>query len=151
MPLIVRWKGRVPAGRINETTILAAIDLFPSFCALAGVEPPDVAFDGLDMSEALLGERRQRTRPVFWEYGRNETYLQPGLVSDQSPNLAIRDGDWKLLVNADGTGVELYDFRVGTSERKPVTARYPDVARRLAKKLLAWRRSLPVLEGVVRE
>ncbi len=147
MPLIARWKGRVPAGRINETTILAAIDLFPSFCALAGVETPEVAFDGQDMSDALLGGRRQRTRPIYWEYGRNETYLRPGLESDQSPNLAIRDGDWKLLVNADGTGAELYDFRVGTSERKPVTARYPDVARRLAEKLLLWRRSLPVLEA----
>jgi arylsulfatase A-like enzyme len=131
---------------VNEETVMAAVDLFPTFCHLAGVAPPAVEFDGEDMSGAILGEPRVREKPILWEYARDETYLKPGLPDDQSPNLAIRDGRWKLLLNDDGGQVELYDFSVSPSERDNVAEANPGVAGRLAGQLLEWRRALPVLE-----
>ena len=145
MPFIARWKGKIPAGRVDESTILGAVDLFPTFCALTGVAPPEAAFDGEDMSRAILGEPRQRSKPLLWDYGRDDTYLKPGNKDDQSPNLAIRDGRWKLLINADGSRLELYDFEASTKERENVAAQHPEVAERLSKQVLAWRRSLPAL------
>jgi len=105
MPLLARWKGTIPAGQVNEETVMAAIDLFPTFCQLAGVPAPNVDFDGQDLSAAILGQKAVRTKPIFWEYGRDATYLKPTRPEDQSPNLAIREGPWKLLVNADGSGL----------------------------------------------
>src|SRR5262249_4376208 len=73
--------------------------------------------DGEDRSAALLGApAKGRARPLFWEYGRNEKFFAyPGAKNgagerDRSPNVAVRDGDWKLLVNADGGAAELYDL-----------------------------------------
>lgn len=146
MPLIARWPGRAPGGVVDDQSIMAAIDLFPTFCKLAAVEPPQVEFDGVDMSAALLGKQQQRARPIFWEYGRHETYLRPGVADDQSPNLAVRDGRWKLLINDDGSHLELYDFDAATDERANVAGEYPEVAERLSETLLEWRRSLPKLE-----
>ncbi|NQT16531.1 MAG: sulfatase-like hydrolase/transferase [Planctomycetes bacterium] len=143
MPLIARWKGRVPAQTVNEETVMASIDLFATFAKLAGIETPDVEFDGENLSAALLGDRPQRVKPIFWEYGRDETYLRPTAPRDQSPNLAIREGRWKLLVNGDGSGLELYDFSKDTSETANVAEDHPEVARRLSEKLLGWRKSLP--------
>src|SRR5207247_507731 len=61
-PFLVRWNGKIPAGRVNETTILASVDLFPTLCHLAGIPlPKDVAFDGEDLSAVLLGEIRARS------------------------------------------------------------------------------------------
>ena len=145
MPFIARWTGMIPAGRVDESTILAAVDLFPTFCALAGVEPPPAPFDGEDLSAALLGEPQMRSKPLYWEYGRDETYLRPGAESDRSPNLAIRDGRWKLLQNADGSRLELYDFEASTDERKNVAGQYEGVAKRLSRMLIDWRKSLPTL------
>ncbi len=145
MPFIARWKGKIPAGRLDETTILGAVDLLPTFCAMAGVEPPRASFDGLDMSAAMRGRPQMRSRPLYWEYGRDETYLQPGEQSDRSPNLAVRDGRWKLLMNADGSRIELYDFDASTDERDNVAAQYKGVTTRLSRMLLNWRRSLPEL------
>ncbi len=146
MPLIVRWPARIPAGRVDESSIIGAIDLFPTFCRLAGVPPPDgVAFDGEDRSAAFLGRSAPRRRPILWEYGRDSTYLRPGLDADQSPNLAIRDGRWKLLVNADGSRVELYDFAASTAERVNVAGDHPALTDRLRERVLSWRKSLPVL------
>ncbi|MFC1596529.1 sulfatase-like hydrolase/transferase [Planctomycetota bacterium] len=145
MPLVARWKGRIPAQTVNEETVMAAIDLFATFAKLAGIETPDVDFDGEDLSAALLGGSPARVKPIFWEYGRDETYLRPADPPDRSPNLAIREGRWKLLVNADGSGAELYDFSEDTSETANVAPEHPEVARRLSEKVLGWRKSLPSL------
>ena len=145
-PLILRWKGSVPAGRVNGKTVVGAVDLFPTFCALAGVAAPDAAFDGVDMSAAFRGEQPARRRPLFWEYGRTPSYLRPGDPADVSPNMAVRDGRWKLLMNADGSNVELYDFRDGFDESRSVAAKHPKVTRRLSAMLQSWRQSLPELE-----
>jgi hypothetical protein len=67
------------------------------------------------------------------------------LEKDRSPNLALRDGRWKCLLNADGTDLELYDFSNVQDEQKNVAAEHPEVAAKMGKKLLEWRRSLPVL------
>ncbi len=77
-PLIVRWKGTVPAGRINARTVVGAVDLFPTFCRMAGIPAPSVAFDGVDMSSAFRGAIPVRRRLLFWEYGRQPSYLRPG-------------------------------------------------------------------------
>lgn len=80
------------------------------------------------------------SKPLLWEYGRDATYPQPGVTDDRSPNLAIRDGRRKLLVNADGSRLELYDFDRSQKERENVAAQYPGEAKRLAKMLLDGRR-----------
>ncbi len=144
MPLIVRWPGHVPAGHINHDTVLAAIDFFPTLCTLANVPAPDVDFDGEQLSRAFLGEEMLRRKPILWEFGRGPSYLQPGLESDRSPNLAIRDGRWKLLINADRSRPELYDFATSLAEQANVMHEHPEVAARLSRQLLAWRESLPV-------
>ena len=110
-PFLVRWPGHIPPGKTDSTTVLGSVDFFPTLCALAGVAmPKDAAVDGLDASTALLGAPTLRSQPLFWEYGRKADYLFPREPGARSPNLAIRDGKWKLLVNADGTGAELYDL-----------------------------------------
>src|SRR5699024_5795133 len=51
MPFMARWPGHIPAGMVDATTIMSTIDLFKTFCNLAGAEPPKVEFDGEDMSQ----------------------------------------------------------------------------------------------------
>ncbi len=142
-PLIVRWPAMAPAGTTNSKTVVTAVDLFPTFCRLAGIQAPQAEFDGLDMSRAFQGEEPMRGRAIFWEYGREPGYLRPGLASDRSPALAVRDGSWKLLMNPDGAGVELYDFSAGHDETVNVADRHPHVAGRLRRSLAAWWNSIP--------
>ena len=120
MPLIVRWKGTIPAGRVDDSSVLAAVDFFPTLSRLAKVTPPRVEFDGIDAGHVFLGQPLQRETPLFWEYGRNNSYLKPGL--------------------------ELYDFDQATDEAQNVAAQHPATAKRLAKRLLDWRTSLPSLD-----
>lgn len=50
VPGIVRWPGKVPAGRVDDTAILAGVDWLPTICRIAGVGPPEGhALDGEDV------------------------------------------------------------------------------------------------------
>jgi arylsulfatase A-like enzyme len=146
LPCIVRWPGKVPAGRTDETTVLGAVDLLPTLAALTSARLPDnICLDGEDRSTALLGTPMpERRGPLFWEYGRNEKFFKyPDQKGDHSPNLALREGSLKLLINADGRGAELYDLAVDPHEANNLAAARPEVARKMQDQLLAWRRSLP--------
>ena len=35
-PFIVRWPGHTPAGVKDDSSVIAAVDLLPTFCAAAG-------------------------------------------------------------------------------------------------------------------
>jgi len=61
-PMMVRWPGRVPAGRVSNE-ILAMLDFFPTLARIAGGEvPDDRVIDGLDQTPLLLGETEKSAR-----------------------------------------------------------------------------------------
>ena len=119
VPFIVRWPGHVPARRIEEQAVLGGVDLFPTLCRWAGAKPPDAVkrdLDGEDVSDILQGASRPRSRPLFWE---NRFWYYEGqgdTVINKSPLLAVREGPWKLLMNPDGSRIELYDIPRDPSE-----------------------------------
>jgi arylsulfatase A-like enzyme len=94
------------------------------------------------MSDALTGEWQERSSPVFWEYGGNPGILRPGNPDFESPTNAIRDGDWKLLTNDDGSGTQLFNLAKDPGESKDLTAAHPERVREMKKVLLNWRASL---------
>ena len=144
-PFLVRWPGKIPAGKVNDTSVVSSVDYFATICSLVGVKPPaDAAFDGADMSAAWLGGSASRTKTLFWEYGRTATYGYPRPdPKDKSPNVAMREDDWKLLVNADGSNAELYNLAVDPKETKNLAAEKPEQAGRLRDAAFKWRQALP--------
>lgn len=42
VPLIVSWKGVMPAGRIDKDHLVSGLDVLPTICDLAGVKPPEI-------------------------------------------------------------------------------------------------------------
>jgi arylsulfatase len=55
-PMMLRWPGKVPAGRVSNE-IVAIVDFFPTLARIAGGEvPDDRAVDGLDQTGLFLGK-----------------------------------------------------------------------------------------------
>jgi arylsulfatase A-like enzyme len=140
VPFIVRWPGVVPDYRIDNETVVADIDLLPTVCELAHARPPETArLDGQSTLAAWLGSRVVRRAPLMWEY----RFEQTGPVSGRSPTLAIRQGRWKLLMNADRSRVELYDLLADPMETDNVASEHGRHVADLAGRLLGWRAELP--------
>ncbi|MDR1369138.1 MAG: sulfatase-like hydrolase/transferase [Dysgonamonadaceae bacterium] len=146
MPFII-WdaKGILPKGKIDNTSVVSALDMFESLCSIANVKLPEgYKSDGMNMSNALLGKPQQRNIPVFWEYRRNDSEAFPKPHDkDISPNIAVRDGDWKLLVNNDGSEVMLFNLHDNLRETLEVSGKYPEITQKLKEMALNWRKTLP--------
>ncbi len=140
VPLIVRWPGKVPAGRIDDDSVVTAVDFLPTLCRLAGVElPPDYIGDGEDTSDILTGQSRARSRTILWEW----RFRVHGYPVHHSPILSIREGNWKLLLNPDGSRVELYDITQDRLELNNLAGQQPDVVKRMSALAATWQATLP--------
>ncbi|MBB5353767.1 hypothetical protein HNR46_004029 [Haloferula luteola] len=133
-PFMVRMPGTVPSGVVNETTAVSTLDLFPTYCALAGLPLPAAPFAGENQLDVFKGSDRARERPLFWEYG-TSLPTHPG-----SPLLAVREGDWKFLCDPDGSERALYDLSRDREETRNLVddAAYAEKVARLEAMLIQW-------------
>lgn len=140
VPGIIRWPGHVPAGVIDDTSVVAGVDWLPTVCKLASVSiPPEHKLDGENMSDVFLGQPRARVTPLMWEW----RFRIAGEPFHHSPQLAIRDGDWKLLLNPDRSRVELYNLKRDLTQLNNVAEKHADVVTRLSERVLTWQKELP--------
>ena len=146
MPFIISWPGHIPAGKTNDISVLTAIDLLPSLAKMSGVLLPEsYRGDGTDRSAVFSGKPSARGKEIFWEYGRNNIAYNYPKKPDRSPNLAVRAGEWKLLMNSDGSDVQLYNIVKDKNETTSLETAQPEITAELKEKLLAWWKSLPKL------
>jgi arylsulfatase A-like enzyme len=144
-PLIVWGPGLVAksaAGTVNDSTVVAGVDVLPSVMAISeGQIAAGQIVDGEDLSASLLGkEKGARTKPLYWLRPPD----RPGPLNDPFPDLAVREGKWKLLVNEDGGKPQLYDLGMDVAEKNNLADQQPQVVERLKKMVMEWRKSLPV-------
>lgn len=141
-PLIVWAPGLMPlekAGTTNDESVFCALDLNRSLSQIAGTRPSE-KIDGEDLSDTLLGKSTaSREAPIFWRRPPD----RPGFKED-NPDLAVRAGQWKYLVNHDGTDPQLYDLPADPGESENLAAQNPEITTRLDKTLREWNAALPV-------
>ncbi|MCA9058720.1 MAG: family 43 glycosylhydrolase, partial [Planctomycetaceae bacterium] len=147
-PLIVWGPGLVNAqqtGQINESSVFAAFDLVPSLLKVCAVTPSqEIAFDGEDLADVILGKsQRSRTSPLFFRRPPD----RPGTNGENLPDLAVRAGDWKLLIEYDHSSPQLYDLKTDRGETNNVASAHPNVVEQLSRAVFTWHETLPADAG----
>ncbi len=71
----------------------------------------------------------------------------PATRGDDLPDLAVREGRWKLLCEYDGSRPQLYDLAEDRAETTDLAGRHAEVVGRLTAAVLAWHRSMPPDNG----
>lgn len=131
MPCVMRWPGRIPAGRVTDE-VCSTLDLLPTFAGLAGAALPPREIDGHDIGAILLGTPGAKSP---WDERGFCYYFGAQLQ-------AVRAGPWKLYLplgekisNLGGkrapAPAALYDVRHDVGEESEVSARQPEVVKRL--------------------
>jgi arylsulfatase A len=130
VPLIVRWPGKVKAGRTIAEPVITT-DWLPTLLEWTGGKAPG-GLDGVSLAGLLTGAGRLPDRNLFWHL--------PHYTNQGSwPSGAVRAGRWKLIENYGGT-LELYDLAADPGETAPVSR--PQLIGRLQDLLAAWRREV---------
>jgi uncharacterized sulfatase len=133
-------------GALDANSVFAAMDLSPTLARLAGTKAPE-GLDGADLTGTLLGRTpASHPGPIFWRRPPERKVWLPALAVPQ-PDLAVRDGDWKLLCDYDGSKPLLYDLAKDQAETTDLAAKEPSVVVRLTAAVLAWHRSMPADNG----
>lgn len=135
VPLIVRWPGRIQAGRVSEQVTIS-MDWLPTLLDAAGSRPdPAHASDGENLLPTLLDAHAPlRERTLFWRYK----------VLEQR---AVRSGDWKYLrINGQEF---LFDVARDPRERANLRERHPEVFERLKQRWEDWNAGmLPITDDI---
>ncbi len=124
VPMIVRWPGKVPVGRVSDT-IWAFWDFLPTVEELAGL-PPSKNIDGISFLNELMGKTQTKQHDyLYWDYGHvRDTYMQ-----------AVRLGKWKGIKQGVNAPVELYDLSADIGESNDVAAANPAIVAQIKAKM----------------
>jgi arylsulfatase A-like enzyme len=123
VPLLVQWKGKLPAGKTYDQPVIS-LDIHPTAVAAAGGKIPDDAkLDGVNLLPYLRGDQAGPPHEaLFWRFG---------------PKWAVRKGDWKLVKNGDG-GPKLFDLAADLGEKKDLAAEKPEAVKELQAAYDKW-------------
>ncbi len=140
VPFIVRWPGKTPANTIDHTSVITAVDLLPTFTAIAKAKlPAGFESDGEDVTLALTGGNFKRAKPVFWDW---RGFSNP--ARDHWAQLGMRRGDWKLLADSSGKRIELFNIARNRFQQNDLKGEHPEIAKTMKAELMRWQKELPV-------
>ncbi|MDZ4693348.1 sulfatase-like hydrolase/transferase [Terricaulis sp.] len=125
VPMIASWPGHLPRGRVHEEPVVS-LDWTATILAAAGAETGGAPLDGVNLLP-LIEAPQPSSDVIVWR---------------TSPNYAVREGDWKLIVaeRADGAGMITYLFNLEADPQERVNraAEHPEIVQQLQRRYEAW-------------
>lgn len=132
VPLVMRWPGRIPAGRVHENPV-ELNDVMPTILALLDL-PFDGRLLGHDLSDAVVGSDQPPARPILMQRRFYEDSMLRGKPV-KGTKFAIRDGDWKYILAEEEGTEELYNLAADPFELDDVSKAHPDRVKEFRKRL----------------
>ncbi|NNE91245.1 MAG: sulfatase-like hydrolase/transferase [Verrucomicrobiales bacterium] len=121
VPCVMRWPGKIKPGR-TESGVFWALDLFPTFCALAGADYTSEFLDGNDISPMILDQRpdaaKSPGREFLWETGAHSEL-------GRKRWRALRKGGWKFL-SSPKDGEFLFNLAEDPFEKADLKSKQPE-------------------------
>ena len=70
VPFIVKYPKKIKPGRVNNSSVLCAVDLYPTLCSVAGIKTEkNYKGDGQNYAKVLLGKSEaKRKTDLMWGF-----------------------------------------------------------------------------------
>lgn len=127
VPAIVNWPGHLKPGVVDIPIHVS--DWLPTFCNLTGSEKSLQSIkkrDGQNVWPYLTGEKElNEKRTMYWKTGKG---------------IAVREGNWKLVVDRKTNKAELYDLDQDFRETKDLSKANPEITKHLLELMEAFKK-----------
>ncbi|NQU84439.1 MAG: sulfatase-like hydrolase/transferase [Mariniphaga sp.] len=136
IPYIIKWPGQIEAGSKYDKPVIN-LDIVPTIASFIGLKNMEkYNFDGENILPYIKGEIDSEKTPhenLFWKRGND---------------WAIRNGDWKLVVEyqKDNRDPMLFNLSNDIGERNDLAGEFPEKAKELKIIYDKWMNSLPNLK-----
>jgi arylsulfatase A-like enzyme len=134
VPGIVSWPGNIPAGVVDHTPA-TALDILPTLADILNVPlPKDRIIDGRSITSLLDSDTTtvfQRDQILYWS-----------LPTPDGMEYAVRDGDWKLILDGSGTPAYLFNLASDHYEVNNLLKKEPQITMQLSAKFNDYRASV---------
>jgi len=133
-PVLLRWPGHTRAGRYDD--LVSTIDLAPTILAACGLAIPK-QMPGINLLPAASGKEHLKRNAVFGEIYTHDCH-KLGHPELDVTHRWVREGEWKLIVPADGKNVELFHLRRDPEEKHDLARTEAGRVLRLRGVLAKW-------------
>ena len=111
-------------------------NFYPTILDILGIPYESEDTDGISMVPLLKGEEKLEREAIYWHFPH---YSNHGM---QSPGVAVRSGDYKLLEYYEDGRIQLFNLKEDIGEQNDLSDREPEKAAELTEMLHRWRKSI---------
>ena len=126
VPGLIEWPARIRQPVVTDMPA-GVIDIYPTLVEIMGVSVPNQVkpLDGISLLPLIDGKMKERPKPMGFWHGRS----------------AWSDNRYKLI-KVDRSKVELYDLASDPSEKTDLSAKHPQIVRKMKAELEKWEQSV---------
>lgn len=120
VPAIIKYKSEIKANQVSNE-VVTGLDIFPTLAELMSFDvPTDRPIDGNSITPTFAMNIVQRDTPFIW------TIDMPG-QDDAINEWAIRDGNWKLILDRDEQPKYLFNLQIDPYEMSNMVDKKPKI------------------------
>lgn len=138
VPVIIKTAGSNPLVGTYHSPVIS-IDFLPTLIDMAHIKVNkklQKGLDGISLKPLLTTKLDElKRKAIYWHYPH---YHSEGAT----PYSAIRMGNWKLIHVMETNKYELYDLKNDISESKNLYDKEPEIAKKLIKSLVDWKKKM---------
>ncbi|MGI9874015.1 sulfatase [Vibrio chagasii] len=135
VPSIIKYGAEIKAGQVSDVPV-TGLDLLPTLAEMMGfIVPNDRELDGQSITATFKNKALKRKKPMIW------TIDMPN-QDDPVNEWAIRDGDWKLILDRDEKPKYLFNISNDPYEMWNQLGKNEPILEKMLRELTKYKNSI---------
>ncbi|UIM60472.1 sulfatase-like hydrolase/transferase [Klebsiella oxytoca] len=135
VPTIIKYGHHIPQGMVSETP-MSGLDWMPTLAQMMNFPlPKDRTYDGQSIVPVLEKQAFKREKPLIFG-------IDMPFQDDPTDEWAIRDGDWKMIIDREGKAKYLYNLKQDRAETLNQIGKQPEIEQRMFAEFLKYKNDI---------
>lgn len=135
VPAIIKYGKHLPQGMVTDTPA-SGLDWMPTLAQMMKFElPKDRTLDGQSLTPVFQKAELKRHKPLIFG-------IDMPFQDDPTDQWALRDGDWKMIIDREGKAKYLYNLKNDRAETMNQIGQNPTVEKRMYDQFLKYKQDI---------